>query len=83
MWVILWHALLWVPKLLIYGAQRVAVWSGTMYLFRKGKYHKIFYVLSALLYIGSWVFIVLAFRETFTYKLSHLSSLLRVPRKVS
>ena len=65
MWLGLWHALVWVPKLFFYGAQRLAVWTGTLYLFREGKYHKIYYFLSAVLYVTSWVLIILLIRETF------------------
>ena len=72
MWIFLWHALLWVPKLMFYGAQRIAVWSGTLYLFRKGKYHKIYYFLSAFLYISSWVLIILLIHETMTLNFSRL-----------
>jgi len=34
-------------KLLFYIVQRIAVWSGTLYLFRQGKYGRIYYFLSA------------------------------------
>ena len=71
MWIVFWHALLWLPKLMFYGMQRVAVWSGTLYLYRKGKSNWIFYVLSATLYIISWVLIILLVRETLAFKISY------------
>ena len=60
MWVAVLHALAWVPKVLLWGAQRIATWTGTVYLFRKGRERKIYYFLSALLYLGSWTFLILA-----------------------
>ena len=83
MWIILWHALLWVPKLLFYIVQRIAVWSGTLYLFRQGKYGKVYYVLGAVLYITSWVLIILLVRQTLSFKFSNLTHMFALPRKVS
>jgi hypothetical protein len=82
-WIFLWHAVLWVPKLLFYIVQRVALWSGTLYLFRKGKYSKVYYVLSAALYITSWVLIILLVRQTFSFRFSQLTDFFSFPRKVS
>jgi hypothetical protein len=74
-WIFLWHAVLWVPKLIFYIVQRMALWSGTLYLFRKGKYSKVYYFLSAALYITSWVLIILLVRQTFALKFSQFPSL--------
>ena len=83
MWIVLWHALLWLPKLVFYVLQRFAVWTGTVYLFRKGKYRRLYYVLSAALYITSWVLLILLIRETMSFKFSHFIDMLPIPKKVS
>jgi hypothetical protein len=72
-----------VPKLLFYILQRIAVWSGTLYLFRRGKDSRLYYFLSAALYITSWVLIILLVRQTFLSKLPSLTHWLPFTRKVS
>ena len=46
-------------KLVFY---RVSVWSGTAYLYRRGKKtkKKIFYAAAALVYAASWVLVILS-----------------------
>jgi hypothetical protein len=78
----LWHAFLWVPKLAFYLVQRIAVWSGTLYLFRQGKNSRVYYVLSAVLYIASWVLIILLVRQSFSFKFANVAHFF-APRKVS
>jgi hypothetical protein len=71
------------PKIVFYAVQRLAVWSGTLYLFRKGKSRQVYYFYSAALYLTSWVLLFFVVRQVFALKLPTFPHFFPVLRRAS
>ena len=79
----LMHVLLWLPKLLYFVANRIAVWSGAAYCFRRAKQQKIYYFYGSLIYLTSWTILILFFRETLFSHLEFVLNLIGFGKKIS